>query len=225
MKLQVTDLANGLRRSAKRLGRGQRQRPLRPIGARNAEDLRENDVALARSKTPACERRGAGDVAPRDRDVRDDEGRVAGRESFASCQKTARKVVLSVGESLGRDEPVESRRWLLPLAGLSFAASPEMNVVVARLKCRPKMMAETDAAPGHFEKAHRDVGNQGVRVGGKSLENAQVAKRESGDLVGIRSVGRLLKRSSVGDLLMLQPKGEAEMQFGKAEPSFDAARR
>ncbi len=92
------------------------------------------------------------------------------------------------------------------------------------------MMAETDAAPGHFEKAHRDVGNQGVRIGGESLENAQVAKRESGDLVGFGGVSgllesRLLKRSGIGDLLMFQTKGEAEMQLGKAESSLDSARR
>ncbi len=134
-----------------------------------------------------------------------------------------------VGESLGRDEPIESRRGLFPLARLSLTASPEMNVVVARLECGPEMMAEKDAAPGHFEKAHRNVGNQAVRVGGQSLENA-VAKRESGDLVGFESVSglpesRLLKRPGIGDLLMFQTKGEAEMQFGKAESGFDATRR
>ena len=47
MQMQVAAFANGLRRSAKRLGRGQRQRPLRPSDAGDAEELRENDVALA----------------------------------------------------------------------------------------------------------------------------------------------------------------------------------
>ncbi len=92
------------------------------------------------------------------------------------------------------------------------------------------MVAETDAAPGNFEKAHRDVSNRAVRVSRQSLENAKITKRESGDFVVFESVSRLLesrllKRPSIGDLLVLQTKGEAEMQFGEAESCLDSARR